>query len=101
MPQASPRMLGLQLWINLPRQDKWAPPQYRDLTAALIPRVTEAGGSVGVIAGHYGPTRGATQGDYVFMAISRYTDIYSVSGRSMPTATGTDNPKPREERDGS
>ena len=65
MPQASPRMLGLQLWINLPRKDKWAPPQYRDITAALIPKVQENTGTVGVIAGTYGKTKGATQGDYV------------------------------------
>jgi redox-sensitive bicupin YhaK (pirin superfamily) len=65
MPQASPRMLGLQLWINLPRKDKFARPQYRDLTAALIPKVPEADGTVGVIAGAYGKTKGATQGDCV------------------------------------
>ena len=65
MPQASPRMLGLQLWINLPRKDKFAPPQYRDITAAMIPKVQESAGTVGVIAGTYGKTKGATQGDYV------------------------------------
>lgn len=65
MPQASPRMLGLQLWVNLPRKDKWARPQYRDITAERIPKVREAGGTVGVISGAYGNARGATQGDYV------------------------------------
>jgi quercetin 2,3-dioxygenase len=65
MPQAAPRMLGLQLWINLPCKDKFAPPQYRDLSGARIPRVQEAGVCVGVIAGHYGKTAGPTQGDYV------------------------------------
>ena len=65
MPKASPRMLGLQLWVNLPARDKMAKPRYRDLTAAKIPRVTDAAGAVVVIAGHYGDTEGATQGDYV------------------------------------
>jgi len=65
MPQATPRMIGLQLWLNLPRKDKWAPPQYRDITAARIPRVQDKTGVVGVIAGAYGNARGATQGDYV------------------------------------
>jgi quercetin 2,3-dioxygenase len=65
MPQPSPRMLGLQLWINLPRKDKFAQPQYRDITAAKIPVIQEEGGAVRVIAGDYGATRGATQGDYV------------------------------------
>jgi len=65
MPQASPRMLGLQLWVNLPRKDKWVQPQYRDIQAAMIPRVEEASGTVGVISGTYGSAKGATQGDYV------------------------------------
>ena len=65
MPQASPRMLGLQLWVNLPAKDKFAKPQYRDLTAAAIPRVTEESGTVAVISGRYHQATGATQGDYV------------------------------------
>ena len=65
MPQASPRMLGVQLWLNLPCQDKFAPPDYRDLTEDRIPKVREPGICVGVIAGHYGRTAGATRGDYV------------------------------------
>lgn len=65
MPLARPRMLGLQLWVNLPRKDKWAPPQYRDIKAAVIPKVEEASGTVGVISGVYGEAQGATQGDYV------------------------------------
>ena len=65
MPQASPRMLGLQLWINLPCKDKFAPPQYRDLSGDRIPRVREPGARVGVISGRYGKAVGPTQGDYV------------------------------------
>jgi redox-sensitive bicupin YhaK (pirin superfamily) len=65
MPQASPHMLGLQLWINLPRKDKWASPQYRDITADKIPKCQEEAGEVGVISGAYGQIKGATQGDYV------------------------------------
>ena len=65
MPQPSPHMLGLQLWLNLPRANKFAPPQYRDLTAVRIPKVQEKAGTVGVISGIYGKVKGATQGDYV------------------------------------
>ncbi|MDD4599905.1 hypothetical protein SDC9_15094 [bioreactor metagenome] len=65
MPQAADRMLGVQLWLNLPRKDKMTPPQYRDLSAAMIPKVRENGCTVGVISGSYGQTSGATQGDYV------------------------------------
>src|SRR5450759_4985069 len=65
MPQPAGWMLGLQLWLNLPRKDKWTRPQYRDITAALIPKVQEESGTVGVISGAYGMAQGATQGDYV------------------------------------
>lgn len=65
MPQPCPRMLGLQLWVNLPAKDKMAKPRYRDLKAAQIPKVEEPSGTVTVIAGRYGDTAGATEGDYV------------------------------------
>lgn len=65
MPQASPHMLGLQLWINLPCKDKWVHPQYRDIKAEMIPKLQEKAGTVGVISGAYGKVKGATQGDYV------------------------------------
>ena len=65
MPQPAERMLGLQLWLNLPRKNKWARPQYRDITETLIPKVQEENGTVGVISGTYGNVQGATQGDYV------------------------------------
>lgn len=65
MPQPSGRMLGLQLWLNLPRGNKWAPPQYRDLTADRIPAVGEDGAVVRVISGRHRDTQGATQGEYV------------------------------------
>ncbi|HWR45453.1 pirin family protein [Sporomusa sp.] len=65
MPQASDRMLGVQLWLNLPRKDKMTQPQYRDISASMIPKIRENGCTVGVIAGNYGRTSGATQGDYV------------------------------------
>ena len=65
MPKACPRMLGLQLWVNLPAKDKMARPRYRDLKAEQIPKIEEAAGTVAVVAGHYGAVEGATQGDYV------------------------------------
>jgi quercetin 2,3-dioxygenase len=65
MPQPFPRMLGLQLWLNLPRRDKLTRPRYRDLGADRIPKLHEKGGTVAVISGPYGATAGATRGDYV------------------------------------
>jgi len=65
MPKASKRMLGLQLWINLPAKYKMTAPKYRDLTAEKIPAVNGTGSRVSVIAGYLGDTAGAMKGDYV------------------------------------
>lgn len=49
----------MQLWVNLPRKDKTAPPAYQPITSATIPRVPLAsGGEVRVIAGTYEGARG-------------------------------------------
>ncbi len=65
MPQPSPRMLGLQLWVNLARKDKMAPPQYRGILPGQIPLVHEKGASIRVLAGEYKGTLGAMRADYV------------------------------------
>ncbi len=65
MPQPSPQMLGVQVWLNLPRKSKLTAPQYRDITADMIPKVREEGCRIGVISGSYHGQPGATQGDYV------------------------------------
>ncbi len=53
------RMHMMQLWVNLRRKDKMAPPAYQPITAAEIPDVALAGGGhVRVIAGEYGGARG-------------------------------------------
>jgi quercetin 2,3-dioxygenase len=52
---------GIQLWVNLPRADKWSPPRYQDIRgrqAAFL--TTEDGGALlrviaGDVVGHAGP----------------------------------------------
>jgi quercetin 2,3-dioxygenase len=56
------RMGGFQLWVNLPRQDKWMDPRYQEVERASIPEIiAEAGLTVRVICGTYdgitGPVR--------------------------------------------
>ena len=65
MPKAAKRMLGLQLWVNLPAKDKMTEPEYRDLKADAIPVIEKDGARVAIIAGNFNGTKGATQGDYV------------------------------------
>ena len=53
MPQASPRMLGLQLWLNLPASRKMAPPAYFDITGDMIAGVEDGPVTIRVISGEY------------------------------------------------
>jgi redox-sensitive bicupin YhaK (pirin superfamily) len=53
------RMHMMQLWVNLPKKDKMAPPEYQPITDSDIPTVPIAGGGrVRVIAGEYEGARG-------------------------------------------
>ena len=47
---------GIQLWVNLPREQKWATPRYQDLRSSQLGLVTtaDAGALVRVIAGDVG-----------------------------------------------
>ncbi|WP_424245046.1 hypothetical protein Dip510_000157 [Elusimicrobium posterum] len=62
---AMPRMLGVQLWVNLPKKDKMTAPAYRDIRPNHIPKIKEENAVVGVVSGSYKSTQGAVQGDYV------------------------------------
>jgi hypothetical protein len=52
---------GFQLWVNLPRSQKWAAPRYQDLRAGEVSLATSPDGGAlvriiaGEIAGHKGP----------------------------------------------
>lgn len=65
MPKEADSMLGVQLWLNLPQKDKMTAPKYRDITADMVPKITEDNCTIGVISGNYKNTSGAVQGDYV------------------------------------
>lgn len=58
MPVASDRMLGVQLWLNLPAKDKMTEPKYFDVTEDMIGVTTENGATIRVIAGDYNGTKG-------------------------------------------
>lgn len=59
MPQASPYMQGVQLWINLPREEKMCDPQYFDITEELIGKTTMSNADVRVISGEFDGVCGA------------------------------------------
>jgi quercetin 2,3-dioxygenase len=51
---------GIQLWVNLPRAEKWAPPRYQDLRADEVGFLASADGGalVRLIAGDVATTHG-------------------------------------------
>jgi redox-sensitive bicupin YhaK (pirin superfamily) len=65
MPKATERMLGTQLWLNLPAKDKMVPPKYRSILKKDIPVVDEKDIKVHIISGMYKEHKGAIEGDYI------------------------------------
>ena len=66
------RVLGIQLWVNLPKTLKMTPPKYQDTVSNLIPVLTDNGVRARVIAGSaHGVT--AVIGTHTPMALIDYT----------------------------
>src|SRR3712207_9032269 len=51
---------GVQLWVNLPKAQKWSPPRYQDLEPEAVGLVAseDAGAIVRLIAGELGGVAG-------------------------------------------
>lgn len=89
MPQASDLMLGCQLWVNLPRQDKMTEPVYRDIKAEDVSVVKEDNATIRVLSGTYKGQNGAVKGEYVPV---QYLDV-----ELTPNTEWTYNQTPNEE----
>ena len=87
MPKASERMLGCQLWINLPKKDKMTQPAYRDIQQKDIQVIQEKNASVRVLSGNYKNYHGSVKGEYVKV---QYLDI-SLNSDSVWHYTETPN----------
>ena len=87
MPKPSARLLGAQLWLNLPARDKMANPQYGDIKSQDVPAVDEEGSIVRVIAGPYKNITGAFEGRYVK---AKYLDVEVKAGKEWSFGTGDD-----------
>lgn len=72
MPKASERMLGCQLWVNLPKRNKMTQPAYRDIQQNDVSVVQEKNASVRVLSGNYKNYPGTVKGEYVKV---QYLDI--------------------------
>lgn len=47
------RMRLLQLWLNLPKKDRWTAPRVQDLTVETVPRVSEPGLEIRLYSGSF------------------------------------------------
>lgn len=65
MPIKSRKLLGAQLWLNLPADEKMTAPQYGDIKKEQIPVVNRDNAAVRIIAGQYQGIAGAFQGHHV------------------------------------
>ena len=65
MPKPSKRMLGAQIWLNLPARYKMVSPKYGDIKHEDIPLIKEENSTVRIIAGDYKTTSGAFKAEYV------------------------------------
>jgi redox-sensitive bicupin YhaK (pirin superfamily) len=75
------RMHMMQLWVNLAKKDKTAPPAYQPIVSAEIPQVqVEGGGKVRVIAGEYAGARGPAR---TFTPIT-LLDVSLTAGNRLP-----------------
>jgi len=55
---ASERMLGVQLWLNLPAKDKMVPPAYHSIKNAEIEEIALENGKLRLLAGEYEGRKG-------------------------------------------
>lgn len=55
---ASERMLGVQLWLNLPAKDKMVPPAYKSIKNSEIQEIAIDNGKLRLLAGEYNGTTG-------------------------------------------
>jgi redox-sensitive bicupin YhaK (pirin superfamily) len=77
MPKASERMLGCQLWVNLPQKDKMTQPAYRDIRKEDVEVVQGENAFIRVLSGNYQNRHGAVKGEYVKV---QYLDVALEAG---------------------
>lgn len=81
MPKRSKeKMHGLQLWVNLPKENKMMEPRYRGILEAEVPVIRLPGSEIRVIAGAYENARGPVKDLVVDV---EYLDVRLKGGLSL------------------
>ncbi len=79
MPRPAERMLGFQLWLNLPKNEKMTTPKYFDITPKDIAEVEIPEGKVRVISGKYAGVEGVKPHHIQ----ARFLDVSLNAGKSL------------------
>ncbi len=88
MPQPSKRMLGTQLWINLPAKEKMTPPAYHDIQPESVLKFTEDGARIALIAGSYKGEKAPMQNRFI---PTDYLDVDLDAGKSWELEVPPEN----------
>lgn len=86
IPEAE-RLLGVQLWLNLPKKDKMSRPTYRAIGKNEIEDIKIDGGFIRLLAGSYKGHDGH-KGDHLPFD---YYDIHLEEGAELAIETGTED----------
>lgn len=76
---AAERLLGVQLWLNLPAEEKMSKPTYKSIKKEEIPEIAIEGGKLRLLAGEYQGRQGA-QGEHLPL---NYYDIQLEPGAEI------------------
>lgn len=87
MPKEDGRMLGFQLWLNLPQSEKMCEPAYLSITKDMVPVIEKGNAEIRVISGAWGDIKG-TPPRYI------QASIYDIS---LPAGESLDIPTPCDE----
>lgn len=60
MPQPAEKMLGFQLWLNLPKEEKMTEPAYLEITQSMMPTIEKEKAIVRVVSGEFEGVKGVT-----------------------------------------
>lgn len=83
---AAERLLGVQLWLNLPAKEKMTSPRYHSIKNAEIPEIPLKGGMLRLLAGKYQEQSGFSGTHLPF----DYYDIHLNAGSEITLTTESD-----------
>lgn len=84
---AAERLLGVQLWLNLPRSEKMSAPSYRAIRREEIEEIKFEGGFLRLLAGDYNGHSGHRSAHLPF----DYYDVHLDAGRDFVINTKSDD----------